>query len=173
MESHAREYPSPADLARTGRPGSAARMRRPSSSSILHILGAVVALGFSLTYGLWTARGEVAGPAERSFTLRTMSWVDRRFTTPAYIAQVVTGLILVSLIDWSLLRESWLAISLATLRGDHRAGHDAFGPAHRRQSELADRAGGRRGRRGRVRDVAARARGWGVVVTLLTVVIVV
>ena len=140
---------------------------------VLHILGAVVALGFSLTYGLWTARGEVTGPAERSFTLRTISWVDRRFTTPAYIAQVVTGLILVSLIDWSLLRESWLAISLVIYVAVTVLAMTAFGPAHRRQSELADRLAAGEAVEGEYRDVAARAQRWGVVVTLLTVVIVV
>jgi len=140
---------------------------------VLHILGAVVALGFSLSYGLWTARGELAGPAERSFALRTISWVDRRFTTPAYVAQLVTGLILVSLIDWSLLRESWLAISLGIYVVITVLSMTAFAPAHRRQSELADRLTAGEAVEPEYRDVASRARRWGIVVTVLTVVIVV
>jgi len=63
---------------------------------VLHVLGAVVALGFSLSYGPWIRRGEAHGPSERAFALRTVSWIDRRITTPAYVAQLVTGLLLVA-----------------------------------------------------------------------------
>ena len=79
---------------------------------VLHVLGAVVALGFSLSYGLWVRRGEADGPNGRAFALRTISWIDRRITTPAFIAQLVTGLLLIATIDWDLLRRAWLELSL-------------------------------------------------------------
>jgi uncharacterized membrane protein len=141
---------------------------------VLHILGAIVALGFSLTYGLWTARGELAGRTERSFALRTISWVDQRFTTPAYIAQVVTGLLLVALIDWSLLSESWLAISIGLYVAVTVLAITMFAPAHRRQSLLADRiAAGEAVDDAEYRAAAGTAQRWGAVVTVLTVLIVV
>ena len=83
---------------------------------MLHVLGAVVALGFSLSYGLWVRRGEADGAQGRAFALRTVSWIDRRITTPAFIAQLVTGLLLVATIDWDLLRRAWLELSLGHLR---------------------------------------------------------
>ncbi len=141
---------------------------------VLHILGAIVALGFSLSYGLWTARGSVAGPTERSFALRTISWVDRRFTTPAYVVQLITGLLLVSLIDWALLKESWLAISLGIYAVVTVLAMTAFAPAHRRQSELAARiAAGETSVQTEYDTAASKAQTWGIVVTSLTVVVVV
>ena len=40
---------------------------------VLHVLGAVVALGFSLSYGFWVRRGEAESAQERAFALRTIS----------------------------------------------------------------------------------------------------
>jgi uncharacterized membrane protein len=140
---------------------------------VLHVLGAIVALGFSLSYGLWIARGEVAGATERSFALRTISWVDRRFTTPAYIAQAVTGLILVAMIGWELLEQSWLAISVGLYVLLTVLAITAFAPAHRRQSALADRLAGGDPVETEYRAAASTARTWGIVVTVLTIVIAV
>ena len=80
---------------------------------VLHVLGAIIALGFSLSYGLWVRRGEADGVQGRAFALRTISWIDRRVTTPAFIAQLITGLLLVATLDWDLLRRAWLEVSLA------------------------------------------------------------
>jgi len=107
---------------------------------MLYVLGAIVAVGFSLSYGLWLARGDVAGVGERVFALRTISWIDRRLTTPAY------------------------ALHLAVV---------GFAPAHRQQTALAEQLANGEGVEEEYRQVASRARIWGVAVTALTLVIVV
>jgi len=140
---------------------------------VLHVLGAIVALGFSLTYGLWGARGESGGPAERVFVLRTISWIDRRFTTPAYVLQAVTGVVLVSLIGWDVLRQSWLEISIAIYVALTVLAITIYAPAHRRQAALAERLARGDDVGDDYRAASARARRWGVVVTVLTVAIVV
>lgn len=141
---------------------------------VLHVLGAVVALGFSLSYGLWIARGEAAGPGERSFALRTVSWVDRRLTTPAYVVQAVTGLLLVGLIDWALLRRSWLEISIGLYVLVTILAITRFAPAHRRRTAAAERlAAGDETAQTEYGAAASAAQTWGVVVTILTVAIVV
>jgi uncharacterized membrane protein len=140
---------------------------------VLHVLGAVVALGFSLSYGIWTALGEARGPAERAFALRTISWIDKRFTTPAYIAQAVTGVILVGLLDWSLLRQSWLEISIGLYVVLTILAIARFAPLHRRQTELAERLVAGDDVAADYRSVAASALRWGVVVTAMTLAIVV
>jgi hypothetical protein len=60
-----------------------------------HVRGAIAALGPTLTYGLWVSQAERASPGERAFTLRSISWIDRRLPTPAYMAQAVTVLTVV------------------------------------------------------------------------------
>ncbi len=140
---------------------------------VLHILGAVVALGFSLSYGLWTARADAAGAAERVFALKTISWIDRRLTTPAFIWQAVTGVILVGLLDWSVLKQSWLEISIVLYVLLTVLAMVRFAPLHRRQTALAERLAAGEPVEADYRTAAADALRWGAVVTLMTLAIVV
>jgi uncharacterized membrane protein len=140
---------------------------------VLHIMGAIVALGFSLSYGLWTARGSAEGAAQRVFALRTVSWIDRRFTTPAYVLQAVTGVLLVALIDWDLLRQAWLEVSIGIYVLLTILAIVAFAPAHRRQTAVAERIAAGEDLEAEYASAATAATRWGLVVTLLTVLIVV
>ena len=140
---------------------------------VLHVLGAVVALGFSLSYGLWVRRGEVDGVQGRAFALRTISWIDRRITTPAFVAQLVTGLLLVATIDWSLLRRAWLEVSLAIYVLLVALAITVYAPAFRRQREVAEAIAAGQADESAYAAAASRSTTWGVVVTVLTLVIVV
>lgn len=137
----------------------------------LHVLGAVVALGFSLSYGLWLSRAELAGAAARPFVLRTISWIDRRLTTPAYVLQLVTGLILVFLIDASLLRQAWLELAIGLYALVVVLAMAVYAPAHRRQTALAERLAAGEPIEDEYRAAGAKARRWGLAVTALTLVI--
>ena len=140
---------------------------------MLHVLGAVVALGFSLSYGPWIRRGEAHGPSERAFALRTVSWIDRRITTPAYVAQLVTGLLLVATLGWDLLRAAWLELSLGLYLALIVLAIAVYAPAFRRQRTLAERiAAGEEDESG-YGGAASIARAWGVVVTAMTLTILV
>lgn len=140
---------------------------------ILHVLGAVVALGFSLSYGLWMARGNATGPGERVFALQTVSWIDRRLTTPAYVLQLVTGLILVSIAGWDLLLQGWLAVSVGLYVLLTALAITTYAPAHRRQTGLAEQLAAGAAVEADYRAASARARRLGVLVTALTVAILV
>ncbi|MGZ8601985.1 MAG: DUF2269 family protein [Actinomycetota bacterium] len=140
---------------------------------VLHVLGAVVALGFSLSYGLWVRRGEADGPQGRAFALRTVSWIDRRITTPAFIAQLVTGLLLVATIDWDLLRRAWLELSLGIYVVLTVLAMTVYAPSFRRQREIAEAIAEGTLDESEYATAASKATMWGAVVTLLTLVIVV
>jgi uncharacterized membrane protein len=140
---------------------------------VLYVLGAIVAVGFSLSYGLWLARGDVAGVGERMFALRTISWIDRRLTTPAYALQAITGLVLVALIGRDILDQRWLRISIGLYIALVVLALVGFAPAHRQQTALAEQLANGEGVEEEYRQVASRARIWGVAVTALTLVIVV
>jgi len=114
-------------------------MRFRSLLLVLHVLGAVVAFGFSLAYGPWIRRGDVDGPDAHAFALRTVSWIDRRITTPAYMAQLVTGLLLVATLNWNLLRAAWLELSLGLYAALTILAIAVYAPSSRRQRELAER----------------------------------
>jgi uncharacterized membrane protein len=140
---------------------------------VLHVLGAVVALGFSLSYGFWVRRGEADGVQGRAFALRTISWIDRRITTPAFIAQLATGLLLVATLDWDLLRRAWLEVSLGIYVLLTVLAMTVYAPAFRRQREIAERIAGGEGDEAEYVAASGKATSWGIVVVLLTLVIVV
>ncbi len=140
---------------------------------VLHVLGAIVALGFSLSYGLWVRRGEADGVQGRAFALRTVSWIDRRITTPAFIAQLVTGLLLVATIDWDLLRRAWLELSLGLYVTLVVVAMTVYAPSFRRQREVAERIASGESEETEYQEVASKATTWGVIVTVLTLGIVV
>ena len=140
---------------------------------VLHVLGAAVALGFSLSYGFWIRRGEADSVQGRAFALRTISWIDRHITTPAFIAQLVTGLLLVATIDWDLLHEAWLEVSLGIYVLLTVLAMTVYGPSFRRQREIAEAIAAGTGDEGDYDAASTKATIWGAIVTVLTLVIVV
>jgi uncharacterized membrane protein len=140
---------------------------------VLHVLGAVVALGFSLSYGIWTSLADAAGAVERTFALKTISWIDRRLTTPAYVLQAITGVLLLALTDWSRLKQSWLEISIGLYVLLTVLAMTRFAPLHRHQTALAERVVAGDASEADYRPVADQALRWGLVVTLMTLAIVV
>jgi uncharacterized membrane protein len=142
---------------------------------VIHVFGAIVGLGFSLSYGLWIARGDSMGDAERVFALKTVSWIDNRLTTPAYVVQLITGLTMVAMIDLGLLEQFWLWGSLVLYVGVTVIAITRFAPAHRAHTAAAERvlSDGSDGARAEMARTAENARIWGLMATLLTVAIVV
>jgi uncharacterized membrane protein len=145
---------------------------------VLHVLGAILGLGTNLTYGLIAAVGERAGGAARTYGLRMIQQLDRRLANPAYIAQLVTGLILVWLLELDLLDASWLLAALALYLGVAIVGITVYAPVLRRQVELAERleagvGGGDPAIASEYAAVARRSNVLGIAVTLVVVLIVV
>jgi len=105
----------------------------------LHALGAVAALGPTLTYGLWVRRGELDGPGPRAFALRTASWIDRRLATPSYVLQAATGTALILLAERDLFGTAWLLLAVGTYVVMVLFAVGLYAPAFRRQREIAER----------------------------------
>jgi uncharacterized membrane protein len=80
----------------------------------LHILLAIVAVGFNIAYGLIIGRARKSGAAELSFALRTVKVMDDYFANPCYALLLVTGvgMVHVSGYPWSL---RWIHGSMALL----------------------------------------------------------
>ena len=140
---------------------------------VLHVLGAIVAVGFSLSYACWLARGNATGAAERAFALRTISWIDRRVTTPAYVLQLVTGLVLVGMLGLDIFQQAWLKVSVGLYVILTVLAITRFAPAHRRQTALAQRLAGGEDVTTAYGEAAREAAQWGRGVVALTLAIVV
>jgi uncharacterized membrane protein len=137
----------------------------------LHVLGAVVALGFSLSYGLWVRRAERGDAPSRAFTLGTISWIDRRFTTPAYVNQLATGVILGLIGGAETFEQAWLQLAIGIYVVIVVLAITAYGPAFRAQRQLAERIAGGSDEEAAYPAASSRARSLGFVVTGLTLVV--
>lgn len=76
----------------------------------LHVLLAIVAVGFNATYGIWLARAAKERDHE-AFALRGVQLLDDRFANPAYALLLVTGLLMVWVGDLDL-TQFWLLFAL-------------------------------------------------------------
>ncbi len=141
----------------------------------LHVMGAIAALGPTLTYGLWVSLAERADAKTRAFTLNSISWLDGHLPTPAYIAQAITGVFLIGLEGWSFFHTGWLVVGVAIYIVLTVTAIAVYGPAFRRQRALADAIAADPSDRNATARYAAAARTsgtYGAVVTAMTVIVV-
>jgi uncharacterized membrane protein len=62
----------------------------------IHVLLAITAVGSNITYGVWNTLA-AREPANLAFTLKGISFIDRRVANPAYGLLLITGLIMVAI----------------------------------------------------------------------------
>ena len=62
----------------------------------IHVLLAITAVGSNITYGVWNMLA-ASEPANLPFTLKGISFIDRRVANPAYGLLLITGLIMVAM----------------------------------------------------------------------------
>ncbi|MGH2490580.1 MAG: DUF2269 family protein [Candidatus Limnocylindria bacterium] len=61
-------------------------------AKFIHVLLAIIAVGFNASYSIWLARAANAPQATQSHVLRTIKFIDDRFANPAYGLLLLTGL---------------------------------------------------------------------------------
>jgi uncharacterized membrane protein len=131
----------------------------------LHVLLAIVAVGFNASYGIWLARA-AREPEHQGHVLRGIKVLDDRFANPAYALLLVTGLVMVWLGDLDL-TQLWLAGGIAMYVVAVVLGLALYTPTLRRQIEALDR-----GDAAEFSRLSGRATTVGVVLAVDVVVIV-
>jgi uncharacterized membrane protein len=140
----------------------------------LHVLGAIAAVGPTLTYGLLAFLGERRGPAHRAFALDAIGWIDRHLATPAFVVQAGTGTALIFLARWRFLQTAWLLLGVAIYALVALLAVTVYAPLVRRQRALAHTLAARPtdpGLASRYAEAARRSRALGVLVVVLTLAI--
>jgi uncharacterized membrane protein len=102
----------------------------------LHVLMAVVAVGFNASYGIWLARA-AKEPEHAAHVLRGIKILDDRFANPAYGLLLVLGLAMV----WEAgipLSTLWIAASLVLYVVLVAIAVIGYTPALRQQVALAE-----------------------------------
>jgi uncharacterized membrane protein len=77
----------------------------------LHILLAIVAVGFNISYGIWQARA-AREPEHMGWALRGIKFLDDRVANPAYAGILLAGIVMVLTGPYRF-EQPWLAISIA------------------------------------------------------------
>ena len=104
----------------------------------VHVMLAIVAIGFNASYGIWLAR---AGrePQHLGHVLRTIKTLDDRFANPAYVLLLVTGVLMV-LVGGISFETFWIAASIGLWLVLVVVGLGVYTPTLRRQIALVDSA---------------------------------
>jgi uncharacterized membrane protein len=103
---------------------------------LVHILLAIMAVGFNASYGIWLARA-AKEPEHESHVLRTIKVLDDRFANPAYILLLLTGILMVviSPLEFETL---WISLSIGLWVLLALIGLLGYTPTLRRQIALVD-----------------------------------
>lgn len=105
----------------------------------VHVLLAIVAVGFNASYAIWIARA-AREPAHMGHTLRGIKILDDRFANPAYGLLLVTGLAMAFLVKLPL-TTFWVAGALVLWLLAMGLGVGAYTPTLRRQIQALEKEG--------------------------------
>jgi uncharacterized membrane protein len=133
----------------------------------LHVLLAIVAVGFNASYGIWLARA-AREPAHLGHVLRGIKTLDDRFANPAYGLLLVTGLANV-FIGGIPLTTPWILGGLALWLVLIVVGFAVYTPTLRRQIATLDTDGAESPV---YRKLATRGQTTGIALAVIVVVIV-
>jgi uncharacterized membrane protein len=131
-----------------------------------HILLAIVALGFSFTYGILIRRA-AREPEHFGHVLHTVKVLDERFTAPAYLLLPVLGLALVFVGGWDI-TTFWILAGLGLYVVLMFVGAVLYSPTLRRQIVALEAYGATSAE---FRALAAREKALGALIGAIAVVI--
>jgi uncharacterized membrane protein len=121
---------------RAGREGRLFALTTYTFFKFLHVLMAIVAVGFNASYAIWLARA-AREPEHQSHVLRGIKVLDDRFANPAYGLLLVTGLVMVWVGDLEL-TQFWLAGGLTLYVVAVVLGLFVYTPTLRRQIQALE-----------------------------------
>jgi uncharacterized membrane protein len=102
----------------------------------IHVVLAIVAIGFNISYAVWLSRA-ANEPVHAPHILRGLKFLDDRFATPAYVLLLITGFGMVFEADIPL-DTFWILASLVIYAGVIVLGMFFYSPVLRRQTEIAE-----------------------------------
>lgn len=108
----------------------------------VHVLSAIIAIGYNASYGLLISRARAGGidGREMRFALKTVKFMDDYIANPCYGLLLVTGAALVYLTGypWTL---TWIYVSVGLLILAFAIAIVLYSPTLRRQIEVLETSG--------------------------------
>ena len=134
----------------------------------VHVVLAIVAVGFNATYGVWLARVAREPVLTQSFVLRGIKRLDDWFANPAYVLLAVTGVTMV-LVGELRFTTFWIAGGIVLWAIAVALGFFVYTPMLRSQIHALETAGPENDD---YRRYASNARFMGILLAVIVVVIV-
>ena len=135
----------------------------------LHILFAIVAVGFNISYGIWQARA-AREPEHMGYALRGIKFMDDRVANPAYGGLLVVGIILVLIGPYDF-TTFWVAVAIGLYLVMGAVAIFFYSPTLKRQIAAYETSGAQSDEFVRPR---VRADGWsGSILAVLVIAIIV
>jgi uncharacterized membrane protein len=106
---------------------------------VLHVFGAIVALGTNVTYGVWLTRAR-RDPAALPFVLRGVKFLDDRIANPCYGVLVLTGFAMLG-VSKTPVTTPWILTSVSLVVVIFALAAFGYTPTLRHQIEALDRGG--------------------------------
>jgi uncharacterized membrane protein len=97
----------------------------------IHILMAIIAVGFNASYGIWLARA-AKEPGHQLHVLRGVKVLDDRFANPAYAVLLGTGIWMVAISPFEI-TEFWILTALVLYAVAVALGAAVYTPTLRKQ----------------------------------------
>ncbi len=133
----------------------------------VHVLLAIIAVGFNASYGIWLARA-AKEPAHQAHVLRGIKTLDDRFANPAYALLLITGIVMVVISDLRF-SEFWIAAGLVLYALVVILALLVYTPTLRRQIEALE-TGGRDSEE--YKRLSGQSRALGIALAILVIAIV-
>jgi uncharacterized membrane protein len=134
----------------------------------VHVLMAIVAVGFNASYAIWVRRAARA-PEHRAYVLRGVKILDDRFANPAYGVLLLTGLLMVFTTPGLKLTTFWILLALILYATTVALAAGVYTPTLRKQIEALEAEGSESLR---YQALARRQAVSGIVLGVIVVVIV-
>ena len=134
----------------------------------LHILFAIVAVGFNISYGIWQARA-AREPEHMGYALRGIKFLDDRVANPSYGGLLVVGIILVLIGPYEF-TAFWVAVSIGLYLVMGAVAILFYSPTLKRQIAVYEASGAQSAE---FAALGARGRMVGIVLAVLVVAIIV
>ena len=134
----------------------------------LHILFAIVAVGFNISYGIWQARA-AREPEHMGYALRGIKFMDDFVANPSYVGLLLVGIALVLIGPYEF-TTLWIAVAIGLYLVMGAIALGLYSPTLRRQIEVYETDGAASAEFGRL---GARGRMLGAILGVLVVAIIV
>jgi uncharacterized membrane protein len=106
----------------------------------LHILSAIIAVGFNFSYAVWTTRAKYA-KEHILFALKGIKTLDDWLANPSYILSLITGHVMVLMTGMNILKVSWLLYAEISFALMGIIGFGFYSPVLRKQIKILQEQG--------------------------------